>query len=250
MSTTAPHADHGSNVSAGSPANVILLAALGALLLAKWRDGALDLYVHPAYVPTLVLAGCTLLVLAGVQLWRLVRCPADRPSGVGGRGLSFGVALLALAVVVGALVPARPLGSAAASNQSAELPPPAMLALTDETESWTLLEWVQALNGGVQRERLIGRRVSVVGFVHRPKDGATAGQVLVTRFVVRCCAADGLAVSLPFRNPDTDTLAADTWVRVDGVLHFADDGARTSPFVEADRVTVVPVPTTPYLVPS
>ncbi len=88
---------------------------------------------------------------------------------------------------------------------------------------------------------------SYLAFYKRVQDRLKTAEALTF-----CCELklDGLAVSLPFRNPDPDALAADTWVRIDGVLRFADDGARTSPFVEADRVTVVPVPATPYLVPS
>jgi uncharacterized repeat protein (TIGR03943 family) len=257
MKTMDGHVELQDGRRVGGAARGVLLAGLGALLLAKWRDGALDLYVHPAFVPILALTGAALLGLAAVQLWMLARQPGH-VHGDDGHGhepgamrtLPWGLALLGLAVVIGALVPARPLGSAAAESQATELPPPALMALSDETEGWTLLEWAQALSGGVQRERLIGRRVSLVGFVHRPREGAAAGQFLVTRFVIRCCAADGLAVSLPVRHPDADTLTADTWVQVEGALRLADDGGRVTAFVEADRLTVVPAPATPYLTPT
>jgi uncharacterized repeat protein (TIGR03943 family) len=250
MSARSDLHDHRAGARADRSARVVLLAALGALLLAKWRAGALDLYVHPGFVPVLALAGGLLLALAAAQLRALARTAAPLAAGADERALSWGMALLVLAVVVGALVPARPLGSAAAASQTAELPPPALLPLSDETESWTLLEWAQALGGGVRRERLIGRPVSVVGFVYRPRQGAVPGEIQVTRFVVRCCAADGLAVSLPVRHPDADSLAADTWVKVEGALRVADERDRTAVFVEADRLTVVPAPATPYLTPS
>jgi uncharacterized membrane protein YcgQ (UPF0703/DUF1980 family) len=47
-----------------------------------------------------------------------------------------------------------------------------------------------------------------------------------------------------------DSLASDTWIRVDGALRLAHEGDRTAFFVEADRLTVVPTPTTPYLTPT
>lgn len=233
---------------------MVLLAALGLLLLARWRDGYLDLYVHPGFVPVLALTGGVLVLLAAVRCWLLVRQSMSDSHQQGhqhGRvPAAWALAVVALAVVVAGLVPARPLGSLAAAGQASELPPTALLALTDETESWTLLEWVQALSGGYQRERLIGRPVSVIGFVHRPKQGGRAGEVHVTRFVVRCCAADGLAVSLPVRHVDADGLPADAWVRVDGVLRLADDAGRTVPYVDADALTPVPQPDVPYLTPG
>jgi uncharacterized repeat protein (TIGR03943 family) len=247
---TGLHAAHDSQAHGGGAARTVVLVALGALLLAKWRDGALPLYVHPGFAPVLLLTGVVLMALAAVQPLTLLRAPAPEKSSDNHGISAWALALMLIVVVVGALMPARPLGSAAASTQAAELPPSSTLTLTDETESWTLLEWAQALGGGVRRERLAGRRVSVVGFVHRPRDGAASGEVLVTRFVVRCCAADGLAVSLPIRHPDVDSLASDTWIRVDGALRLAHEGDRTAFFVEADRLTVVPTPTTPYLTPT
>lgn len=241
----AEHTDH----QPRSPVWPLVLIALAAVILRRWQDGVLPLYVHPGFVPYLVVAAIGLLGLAGAHLWRTV---VTQNGGSQSLRLSWGVALVSLAVLVAALVPARPLGSALASVQTSQagtqsLPP--LTALADETATWTLLEWSQALNGGVRRERLIGRRVSVVGFVHRLRDRQVAGELLVTRFVVRCCAADGMAVSLPVRHPDADSLAADTWVQVDGVLRQAEDGTDSTVFVEADLMTIVPAPAAPYLSP-
>jgi putative membrane protein len=236
---------------AGGPASVVVLVALGSLLLAKWRDGALPLYVHPSYAPFLALTGVALLGLGVVQLWglahRALRGPHD---AAGASGFTWALGLVMLAVVVGALLPARPLGSTAAASQSTGAPPQALQPLTDETEGWTLLEWAQAVGGGVQRERLVGRPVSVVGFVYRPREGPGAGDTRVARFVVRCCAADGFAVSLPIRSPVADALQPDTWVHVEGVLRIDESGVRPTAYVEADRLTIVPAPAVPYLIPT
>jgi uncharacterized repeat protein (TIGR03943 family) len=233
-----------------SPASIVVLVALGALLLAKWRDGALALYVHPGYVPALALTGAVLVGLGVVRLAILARQLLGRPGDAADvPGFSWTLGTVALAIVLAALVPPRPLGSAAAASQATVAAPLPLLPLTDETEGWTLLEWAQAVDGGVQRERLVGRRVSVVGFVYRPRGGA-ADDVVVARFVIRCCAADGFAVSLPIRHPEAATLQPDTWIQVEGVLRLDESGPRTIPYVEADRLTVVPPPATPYLIPA
>jgi uncharacterized repeat protein (TIGR03943 family) len=233
-----------------SAVSVVLLAALGLLLLAKWRAGHLDFYVHPGFVPVLALTGVLLVLFAAARWLLLARHLSSHGHGHGTAPAAWSLAVVALAVVVAALVPARPLGSLAADGQASDLPPTTLAALTDETESWTLLEWAQALGGGIRRERLIGRRVSLVGFVHRPRQGGRPGEVQVARFVVRCCAADGLAVSLPVRHPDADALATDTWVRVEGALRLSSDRAPGTAYVEADRLTPVPVPDVPYLTPT
>ncbi len=236
---------------AGSQASVVVLFALGSLLLARWRDGALPLYVHPSYVPYLALTGAVLLGLAAVQVWGLARRALrepPQPARVG--GFTWTLGLVTLGVVAGALLPARPLGSLAAASQATVAPPQALQPLTDDTAGWTLLEWVQAVGGGVQRERLVGRPVSVVGFVYRPREGPAAGETRVARFVVRCCAADGFAVSLPVRSTLADALQPDTWVHVEGVLRIDERGPRVTAYVEADRLTIVPQPSVPYLIPT
>lgn len=176
-----------------------------------------------------------------------MRGPHDVPAP---SGFSWTLGLVALAVVAGALLPARPLGSTAAASQPEMAPPQALQPLTDETEVWTLLEWAQAVGGGVQRERLVGQPVSVVGFVYRPREGPAAGETRVARFVVRCCAADGFAVSLPIRSSAAAGLQPDTWVHVEGVLRIDDSGPRPAAYVDADRLTVVPQPAVPYLIPT
>lgn len=245
---------HPAERDGGSPASVVVLFALGSLLLSKWRDGALPLYIHPSYVPFLALTGLVLLGLAAAQLWGLVRRALRErhalTSAGGVSGLTWTLALVVLAILAGALLPARPLGATAATSQSAASAPQALKPMTDETESWTLLEWAQAVGGGMQRERLVGRPVSVVGFIYRPREGPAAGETRVARFVVQCCAADGIAVSLPVRSPSADTLQPDTWVQVDGVLRFDEHGSRPTAYVEADRLTIVPAPAVPYIVPT
>jgi uncharacterized membrane protein YcgQ (UPF0703/DUF1980 family) len=47
-----------------------------------------------------------------------------------------------------------------------------------------------------------------------------------------------------------DGLQPDTWVHVEGVLRIAESGSRPTAYVEADRLTVVPAPAVPYLVPT
>src|SRR5262249_60397754 len=91
--------------------------------------------------------------------------------------------------------------------------------------------------------------VAGVGFVSRPREWPAAGETGVARFVVRCCAADGFAVSLPVRSTVADALQPDTWVHVEGVLRIDDSGSRPTAYVEADRLTIVPQPAVPDPVP-
>lgn len=228
-----------------------LLATLGIVLLGKWRDGSLALYVNPIYIPLMIASGVVLLVVSAAFFSRLARqARGGRDDGHAGHGSRTGVGLIGLAVLLAALAPARPLGSAALASQGTEVAPPAFAVnLTEDTADWSLLEWSVAL-GGERRDRLAGRPISVVGFVHRPREAAPSEGFRIARFVVRCCAADGVAVSLPVYHPDGGAFAVDSWVRVDGTLRLADVDGRMVPTIDATTLTEVPRPATPYLSPS
>lgn len=239
----APHDGAGGHtLAAVGPALVMLAFAL--VIARRWQDGALDLYVYAGMTPWVAASAIVLVSMAAAQLATLVRRD-EGASHAHGLRLSWGAALIGAAALVAGLLPARPLGSALVESGAGEILPPAAAQLTDETADWTLLEWAQALAGGARRERLVGRTVSVVGFVHRSRQTARSGEFQVTRFVVRCCAADGLAVSLPVRFAEADSLRLDTWVHVDGLLRLSDDASAV--YVDADRVQVVPEPASPYL---
>jgi uncharacterized repeat protein (TIGR03943 family) len=92
--------------------------------------------------------------------------------------------------------------------------------------------------------RLDGQRADLLGFVYRPDTETAEDQFSVGRFLVRCCTADAVAISIPVRSPGTASPDQDTWVRVQGTIRVA-DGAE--PFVVADSVQVVPAPSRPYL---
>ena len=217
-----------------------ILGGTGAMLLVKAWQGVLVFYLHPRYAPLVVACGIALLLAAPPRLRRTF----GRAEPLRGRGAGY--LLVALPLLLGTLVPARPLGAAALTEGPAPLTAAggSAAALGDDTRAWNLYQWATALStgkGGTQ-----GGPADVVGFVYhnpaRPLDGFYA-----VRYVIVHCAADSRAVGLPVVWSGGAALPADGWVRVRGVLGTATIEGKPVPAILAGTVDPVPQPINPYL---
>src|SRR5215210_400706 len=83
-----------------------LLVGIGTMLLRKFWDGQLPLYIHPRYTPLILL---TALVTLLIGLFRLLQTSAA-PQPLRGRAGIYGLLLAPL--LLGVLIPAKPAGSA------------------------------------------------------------------------------------------------------------------------------------------
>lgn len=234
----------------------LLLLATGAVTLRLTLSGAYTSYVRVGMSWLLVPAALVLLALGLAGVWRLLRSPvpAHRPGHGGSRkdahdhGSAPGVALLLLLPLLVAYVVSPPsLGAFSAARSST--------ALADDGRRFAPLEiggdGVADLEvaEAVRRARadrgatLTGRPVRFTGFVVPAADGS-AGRFLLTRFVIRCCAADGtpaqLDVALPAGTPD---LTADAWVEVVATYEAGGDGP---PRFSAASARQVQEPDDPY----
>lgn len=222
---------------------VLLLGGTAALLLVKWLRGQIPYYIHPRYTLLVVVAGLILLLMAAVRLRGVY---AERP----GRGPGWAYLLLATPLLLGALVPARPLGADTLAGRGAELNAVASSGraaqLARDTTSWNLLDWGTALS--VRGDELVGQPADVVGFVFH-EDGLGPDAFYAVRYVVTCCAADGAGVGLPVVWAGGGALPENSWVRVTGAIDRASVGGVEQPVLRATAVEPVPQPESPYLYP-
>ena len=233
---------------AGRPINytalteVLLLGGMAALLLVKWLRGQIAFYIHPRYTALVVVAGVILLLMAAMRLRAVYAERAGRP---GWRYL-----LLAIPLLLGTMVPPRPLGADTLAGRGAGLNAVASSGraaqLARDTSTWSLLDWGTALS--VQGDELLGKPADVIGFVfHDDKFGQDA--FYTVRYVVTCCAADGAGVGLPVVWAGGGSLPKDSWVRVTGSIERATVGGIEQPVLRTSAVEPVPQPENPYLYP-
>lgn len=97
-------------------------------------------------------------------------------------------------------------------------------------------------------QRLSGSRVITEGRVSTD-DTLPAGEFVVYRFVIVCCAADALPVEAVVKSPKAAGLKSDDWIRVGGILRAQVKDGRSVPVIEADEVDPIAAPNDPYLSP-
>ncbi len=198
--------------------------------------------------PLLLAAAFTLLlglsdILRGFQTAR-----EDRDRSV---GPAVGWLLAAPLLVLVSVAPAA-LGAAAADRVDSFEPPP-----PDESDEspWVFpeeepfeLRMFEFVNAALWDDTgsLVGRQVILEGLVVNDPD-VPDGFVLV-RFMVSCCAADGLPLKVALRG-SPQTFENDEWVRATVTLRPPPDGELDPDrIVEADIVTIVAIesPDSPY----
>ena len=166
-----------------------------------------------------------------------------------------GFLLISLPIILGLLVPPRPLGVAALQNREISaggldsvLPAAVGSSLVQESSERSILDWVLAFHQGERPAET--DTADVVGFVYLD-DAADEAAFTLTRFVVGCCAADAMAVGLPVTLaaglPSGGELEEGQWVRVVG--QFAASTGNSIPLLVAEQLEAVPEPNQPYLYP-
>jgi len=249
----------------------LVLAGLGLFLLQKIWTGTLYWYINQRFMLLILLAAVGLLALARLVLPKPrtkaemaevhEHDPAeghaqhDHEHDHGSKAAPlWGVLFLAVPLVLGLLVPARPLGSAAIANKGINTTAPltagssAPVQLDLASTDRNVLDWVRAFNYASDPATYTGQPADVIGFVYHA-DGLPEGQFLVSRFAVTCCAADAMAVGLLVHWPQAAGLENNSWVRVRGAMTVGTFGGRATPLIEADALEGVAAPDQPYLAP-
>lgn len=162
------------------------------------------------------------------------------------------VALLVLPLALGFLLPPKPLGLATAATRGIDALP---LGRVDERpefrveqrpETYSIKDWVKAIQADPEPGRHAGKPVRVTGFVYRDSR-LPAGWFLVARFVVQCCAVDATPIGLPVRAADGKVPEAGSWVSVEGMWEVAEVRGERKAVIAPTAVTPTARPEQPYL---
>ena len=254
----------------------LLLLGLGIFLLTRITSGTLNFYISQRFDWLTIAAVLGLFVVGGSYRYLLREGgqtsagsddTAPRPSGEAGslaeddnhhhsHGLGWsGFLLISLPIILGLLVPPRPLGVAALQNREISagaldsvLPAAVRSSRVQESSERTILDWVLAFHEGERPAKT--DTADVIGFVYLD-DASDEVQFTLTRFVVGCCAADAMAVGLPVSLAadlsSEDGLEEGQWVRVVG--QFSTPAGNALPVLMAEQLEAVPEPNQPYLYP-
>jgi putative membrane protein len=227
---------------------VVLFLIGAALLWASFSDLYLR-YVRAGLQPLLIGAGIVLIVASLTTFWyefRATRARKDSEKGHSHRepGIAW---LLVLPVFALILVAPPALGSYAANRTGTALQrPPGFPPLpAGDPLQLTVLDY--ATRAVFDNGHSLGtRRFTITGFITIDH----AGNYVLTRMVLSCCAADALPIKVGLDGQVPAALKSDSWLEVTGVYtarHLKDEvNDAVIPFIEVRQAKPVPVPRFQY----
>ncbi len=238
------HAEDHDHHGSGAPhplVKSVLLLGLGGYFVHLWLGGDLHNYVNARFGWLPVLAAVLFVVLAleglASAIWSGRAHHVHHWLDHTHRAPSWPVlAVVAVPLALGTLVPSLPLGARAVGGDLALDPGAfegALIPANDSLE-WTVLDWLRAFSAG-SADRISGKDADVVGFVYR-RDDDPAGSFVVMRFLMSCCSADAYAVGMPVIWSGAEALPIDSWVRVQGTVSVGSFRGQTLPILTATAV--------------
>jgi putative membrane protein len=239
----------------------LLLLALCLFLAAKLASGQLTYYINLRFVPLTVFGVIFLAILAQTLFNEIKRSRQREQEGNDPEEndhehapASANLWFMIVPLMIGLLIPARPLDSSAFAtkgfNTTAPLVSADSTAKLFETESQdrNVLDWLKIFYYETDITPHLGQQASVIGFVYRD-DQLSEDQFYVSRFIISCCAADASSIGMIATWPDAKNLKNDSWVLVKGTMSSLTLKDQVLPMVVVESVQDVPVPEQPYLYP-
>jgi len=269
----------------------LILVCLGLYFLDNMLTGRVALYVNTAQFGWVPWLGTVLfLAIGGVQLIDLIRAPKPAPIGIEAEDHHHEdghdheahnhdqhdhadhqhddhadhdhdhapswarLALVSVPLLIGLIVPAKALGSAAAQNGGissglSSLGNGSQVALSLDPAKRTVLDWVQAFGGAGDVQQFNGQPADLIGFVYRDIRFDGKPQFMVARFILSCCVADASAIGVTVQTTDAAKWEADSWVHITGKFTVQQISGTATPVLVADAIQPVAQPDHPYLYP-
>ena len=236
--------------------DVLAIAAWGILFLTYGATGKLYLLIHPNYFGLTIGVGVALLLIA---VWRSVTL-LRRSSRLVSSGEShttllppgLGSLLLIAIAILGLVVSPRAFASQTAIDRGVNdtltltrVKPQAFRGNANSEEK-SLVEWIRTLAVYPEPDAYVGQKVKVQGFVtygeKLPKE-----YLLLSRFVITCCAADAYPIGLPVKlNQSRDTYKPDSWLEVEGQMMTETLAGKRQLTIAAKSLKPIPEPKNPY----
>jgi putative membrane protein len=239
-------------------AKAALLTGLGVYFGYNIASGNITNYINQRFAWLSYVAAALFLILGIASMVDMIRNSGHKHKRKHGEHddhdhtpVSWKVlAVIAVPLVLGTLIPSRPLGSSAVggSISLSAVSITTASTFTSDPMQWNVLDWLRAFNKGDDINSFNGKQADVIGFVYRE---ATFGsdQFMIARFTVSCCVADASAIGLPVVWDKAQDFTQDTWVEVKGAFQVGEFRGDTVPMLKASSVAQVEQPAHPYLYP-
>lgn len=249
-----PHVHNHAQAKAQGWIKAALLLGLGAYFSWIIATGNFANYINIRFAWLSYVAAAIFLILGGWSLYGVVRNMEhghdhdhDHDHDV-----SWGMlAIVAVPLVIGTLIPSQPLGVEAISGSIAITNAAATANVTTfaiDPLQRNVLDWLRVFNSVNDYTEVNGEPADLIGFVYREATFSD-DQFLIARYSISCCVADASAIGIPVTWPGTESLEQGQWVRVQGAFQVASFRDDELPVLQAQSVELVEQPAHPYLYP-
>jgi putative membrane protein len=247
--------------------DIFALIGWSALLFKYWITGQLNLLIHPNYFLLVLITSIVLFILGLVKIWTVLKQwrkkinldSPDNRSHITILPKYFGSSLLLITALLGIFISPQPLSSQIALQRgiSESLPLTRVqtqsFGATVKSEEKSLIEWVRTLNAYPEPDAYTGQPVKVTGFVVQLPQ-LSDNHLLISRFILTCCAVDAYPVGLPVKLlGNRHQYPNDTWLEITGEMATeslpVEEGKNTTRrqlVINAKSVTPIPTPADPY----
>lgn len=250
--------------------DILAIIGWGSLLIRYWMSGKLQLLIHPNYFWLVFLTGFGLISLGILKIWLLIqdyRGKSAKSSSdlqhITVLPTNWGSGLLLLTAIIGLVIQPTPLTSQMALQRgiSETLPltqrQTQSFRATTNPEQRSLIDWIRTLNAYPEPDAYTGQKVKVSGFVvHLPH--LSENYLLISRFILTCCAVDAYPVGLPVKlDQPRQAYPPDTWLEIEGemiteTLPLEMQTLKETPtnkrqlVILAKSIKTIPTPSDPY----
>jgi len=240
----------------GAWIDVLAIAAWGLLFLYYWATNKLYLLIHPNYMWLTVAAGFALLFLAVWRAMTIVRRRRSQNMGEMGHitllPTGWSGSLLLATAILGLIVSPRPFTSQTAIHRGVKDGPtltrvkPQAFRGSSNTEEKSIIDWVRTLTVYPEPDAYNGQKAKVQGFVIHPTN-LPDQYLLISRFILTCCAADAYPVSLPVKLPNSrSAYKPDTWLEIQGQMITETLDNKRQLVLQASALKPIDEPQNPY----
>lgn len=236
-------------------AKTTILLGLGVYFVYNIASGSITNYINTRFAWLSYVAVALFFGLGLVSLYALLKPNVAQPTAFdhNREKISLPVLLIvAIPLVLGTLVPSRPLGVEAINGdlRISSVTAARGSVVTKDPMQRDVLDWSRLFTQSEFPNEFDGQDASVIGFVYRQPD-FPANTFMVARFTVSCCVADALPIGLPsyWEVEDTEALPDGTWVQVEGAFKAGSFGGINIPILQAQNITRIEQPEHPYIYP-
>jgi uncharacterized repeat protein (TIGR03943 family) len=235
--------------------DTLAISAWGILFLKYWLTGKLYLLIHPNYMGLTIAAGIALLLVAGLKGIVLLKksvAPVDSSQHLTLFPPGWSSVLLLGVAIFGFIVQPRAFASETATHRGVHdanivtrVKPQAFRG-AENSEDKSIVDWIRTLTVYPEPDAYTGQKAKVQGFVIYPPQ-LDDRYLLISRFVITCCAADVYPVSLPVKlSGSREAYKPDTWLEIEGQMITETLAGKRQLTLAATSLKPIPEPKNPY----